>query len=74
MACFSFCRAADVIDMRVRDDDGFDAQRVAREDLQDLGNVVAGIDNDGFARLLVAENGAVALQHSDRQNFVNHGR
>jgi hypothetical protein len=66
--------AADVIDMCVRDDDGFDAQRVAPEDFQDLGDVVAGIDNDGCVRLLVAEDGAVALEHSDRQNFMNHGR
>ena len=65
-------RAADVIDVRVRDDDGFHAQPVPRENLEDLGDVVAGIDHDGLARLLVAEDRAVALQHANRQNLVNH--
>jgi len=38
----------------------------------DFVDIIAGIDHDGFARLLVSKNRAVALQHSDRQNLVDH--
>ena len=43
--------------------------------VQHFGNVrdiIARIDDDGLAGLLVAENRAVALQHADRKNLVNH--
>jgi hypothetical protein len=36
------------------------------------GQVVARIDHQGVARLLVAENGAVALQHAHRQDLMHH--
>src|SRR5579883_29572 len=65
-------RAADVIDMRVGDHDGFDGEAVPGEDFEDERDFVAGIDHDSFARGFVAENGAVAGQHADGQNFVNH--
>jgi len=35
-------------------------------------DLVARIDYDGFSRLLVSENRAVALQQTHRKNFVNH--
>ena len=34
--------------------------------------VSAGVNDDGFARVLVAENGAVAAQHADGKCFTNH--
>jgi hypothetical protein len=45
---------------------------MARDDLEDAGDFVAGVDDDGLARLLVAEDGAIALQHSHRKHFVDH--
>ena len=42
------------------------------QNLENALDLVAGVDHHGFARLLVAEDGAVALQQADRQNFVNH--
>ena len=65
-------RAADVVDVRVRDHDGFHVQAVARHDALDLLQVVARIDHQGVAGLLVAENGAVALQHAHRQDLMHH--
>jgi hypothetical protein len=65
-------RAADVVDVRVRDHDGFHVQAVARQDALDLRQVVARIDHQRVARLLVAENGAVALQHAHRQDLMHH--
>jgi hypothetical protein len=35
--------------------------------------LVAGIDDDGLARLLVAQNGAVALQRADGKGLDDHG-
>lgn len=69
---FEFLRAADVIDVGVGDDDGFDCQRVLTEDVEDPGDVVAGVDDHGFARLLIAEDGAIALERAHRQDLVDH--
>ena len=44
---------------------------MAMNDLQDSLGVIAGIDDQSFARFWVADNVAIALQHSDRQDFVN---
>ena len=38
-----------------------------------FGDVFAGVDDDRFARDLVAEDGAIAAQHSDWEGFKNHG-
>ena len=46
--------AADVIDMRVRADDGADFQIMLAENFQDAANFVAGIDDDGFMRGRIA--------------------
>jgi hypothetical protein len=67
-----FCRAADVVDVGVRDHNRLHLQGMAGEDRQDLVDVIARVDNDGFVRLLVAENRAVALQHAHGNDFVNH--
>ena len=65
-------RAADVIDMRMRDHDGFHMQAVPLEHGFDARQVVARIDHHRVARLLIAENRAVALQHAHRQDFMHH--
>jgi hypothetical protein len=40
----------------------------------DAGDIVAGIDHDGFACLFIAEDGAVALKGADGKGFENHLR
>ena len=66
--------AADVIDVGVGDDDGGDAHLVAVQDLLDFDKVVSGVDDHGFARRFVAEDGTIALQHPHGQNLVDHHR
>ncbi len=65
--------SGDVIDVSVGDDDLLDGELVLIEDADDAGDVVAGIDHDGFAGDLVAEDGAVALERADDEDFVDHG-
>ena len=60
-----------MIDMAVSNDDGFDFELVLIQDFSDFGNFVARIDNDRFARLFVAEDGAVAAELADGQNEVD---
>ena len=64
--------SGDVIDMRVGDEDLLDGEFVAGKDGEDAGDVVAGIDDDGFVRRFIAQDGAVALQHADGEDFVDH--
>jgi hypothetical protein len=59
-------RAGDVIDMAVRNDNGFDLKPVTVENGGDFGDVVPGIDHNRFERFLVAEDRAIALQQTDR--------
>jgi len=63
---------AEVVDVGVGDDDLFEGELVAGEGGDDAGDVVAGIDDDGLACDIIPENRAVALQHSDGQNLVDH--
>jgi len=65
--------SGDVVDVGVGDDDLFDGERVFGEESEDAGDVVAGVDDDGFAGGLVAEDGAVALEGADGEDFVDHG-
>ena len=39
----------------------------------DAADLVAGIDDDGFAGFLVAQDGAVALQRADGKGLEDHG-
>jgi len=63
--------SSDVIDMCVRDNDCGYAQLVATDDIEDPLGVVAGIDYQSLARSWVADNMTIALQHSDRKDFVD---
>jgi aminomethyltransferase len=65
-------RAADVIDVRVRDHNGLHREIVFAQTLLDLRDVVSRIDNNGFASRFVAKNRTVALKHADGQNNVDH--
>ena len=60
--------AADVIDMRVRDDDGLHAQVMLLENRRDPPDFVARIDDDGVAACFIAEDRTIALQRADGQD------
>jgi hypothetical protein len=62
-----------MVDVGVGDDDLFDLQVVLADEGENILNVVAGVDHHGFVSSLVANNGAVALQRADGENFVDHG-
>jgi hypothetical protein len=68
-----FHGSADVVDVSVGDDDVFDLQVVLTDESENVLNVVPRIDDHGFAGALVADDGAVALQGSDWEDFVDHG-
>ena len=70
---FEAVGAGDVVDVGVGDDDLLDGEGVPGEKGEDAGEVVAGIDDDGFAGGLVAEDGAVALEGADGRGFEDHG-
>ena len=61
----------DVIDVRVRDYDRANLQVMALNDLQDSFGVVARIDHDSVARVRVADNVAIALQHANGKDLMN---
>ena len=65
-------RTARMIDVRVRDDDGFDLQSMLVEHSLNVRQIVAGIDHDRFLGYFITEDRAIALQHSNRQYLVNH--
>jgi hypothetical protein len=56
----------------VSDDDLFYFQLVLADDGEDVFNVVARIDDHGFVRGLIADDGAITLQRPDGQYLVNH--
>jgi hypothetical protein len=58
--------------MGVGDDDLPDGEAVLFESGHNAGDVAAGIDHDGLARDLVTEDGAVALERADDEDFVDH--
>ena len=68
----NFCGAADVIDVGVGDHDRFHLELVPGKDFAASVDIVAGVHHHGLARGFVAEDGAIALQHSYRQNLVDH--
>jgi hypothetical protein len=64
--------SADVVDVAVGDDDLLEGEAVFVEKGENLGDIVARVDDHGFAGGLVAENGAVALQRPNRKGFEDH--
>lgn len=65
-----FLQAADVVNVSVGADDGFDGEFMAAEQIHDAVNFVAGIENNGFTRNGIADDGAVALQQPDGNGEV----
>ena len=71
---FQFLEAADVVYVRVRSDDVFGSKVVFLQACKNRVYVIAGINDDGFARLFGAKNRAVALQEANGKSFDNHGQ
>jgi len=67
-----FHGAAHVVDVRVGDYDLLYLQVVLSNQRENALDFIAGIDDHGFARGLVPNNGAVALQRADGKDFVDH--
>jgi hypothetical protein len=57
----------------VGDDDLFDLKKMLFDEVENVFDVVAGVDHHPFAGGLVPNNRAVALQWPDRKDFVDHG-
>ena len=64
--------SGNVVDVGVGDDDLFDGEAVGGEDGHNAGDVIAGVDDDGFVGVLVAQDGTVALQRTDWEDLVDH--
>jgi hypothetical protein len=64
-------QTADVIDVGVSTDYGFDGKLVAAKKVEDAVDFVPGIDNESFASDGVADDRAIALQHADGDGDVN---
>jgi hypothetical protein len=64
--------AGDVVDMSVGNHNLLEGELVAGERRDDAIDVVAGVDDDGFAGGLVPEDRAVALEGADYEDFVDH--
>ena len=69
---FEAVGSGDVIDVGVGDEDLFDGELVPGKEEKDAGDVVAGVDKDRFAGVLIAEDGAVALKRTYRDGFKDH--
>src|SRR6185437_12500372 len=65
---FELLCSRDMVDVRVGDDDLLDGELVLVQRGEDLRNIGSWIDDDGFARGLIAKDGAVALELPDGKN------
>jgi len=70
---FKFDSSADVIDVGVSDEDLLEGEAEGGEAAMDAGDLIAGVDDDGFAGFFVGQYGAVALQWADGKGLENHG-
>src|SRR5688572_25507708 len=59
--------SADMINMSMRANDLFQGESMLLETGKDDVRVIPGIDDNRFSRLLIAQNGAVACQHTDSE-------
>jgi hypothetical protein len=70
---FEAVGSGDVVDVGVGDEDLFDGEGVLVEKSENARDVVAGVDDDGFACDFVTEDRAVALEGADGEGFEDHG-
>src|SRR5690348_10630222 len=67
-----FLDAPHMIDVGVGGDDVLCTQVVPGEDCLYALNVIAGVDDHSLSRGFVAHNRAIALEHSNWDDFVDH--
>jgi len=66
--------AANVINVGVGADDDFDGELVAAEKAKDALDLIAGVDDDGFAGLGIADDQTIALEQAHGQLDIDHLR
>lgn len=66
--------AADMVDMRVGADNGLDLKLVAAKQAEDSFHFITWVDDDGFQCSRITDDGAVALEHADRDLEIDHLR
>lgn len=64
--------SADMVDVSVGDHDLLDLQIVLLDQSLDVFDVIAGVDDHGFAGGVVADDGTIALERADGEDFVDH--
>jgi hypothetical protein len=74
MSSPQFHRSANMIYMRVCNDDLLDLELMLIDDGENLFDFIAGIDNHALVRALVTNDGAVALQRANRNDDVDHSK
>jgi hypothetical protein len=62
--------AADVVDMRMGDDDLLQSELAPGEPGEDIGDLVAGVDDDRFPGLQIGEQGAIAAERADGEGLT----
>src|SRR3954469_15125518 len=60
-----------MIDMRVSHDNLLELELVLVEKRKNAFDLIARIDNQSFPRTFIADNGAIAAEHSDRKYLMN---
>ncbi len=58
--------------MSMSDNDLAQGQAVLLQPGEDFRDVISGIDDHGFVRNLVAQDGAIAVQRTDGKGFKDH--
>src|SRR5512146_2504036 len=61
-------RCTDVVDVGVGNQDLLERKTLFSKPLVDAADIVTGVDHDGLARLLIAQNCAVTLQKTNRKS------
>ena len=64
--------AAYVVDMGMSDDDLAQGETMLLQPGEDFGDVVTGIDNQGFVRDFVPQDGAIAMERTDGKALNDH--
>ncbi len=59
--------------MGMSDDDLSHGETMLLQPGEDFGDVVSGIDDDGFMRDFVPEDGAIAMERTDGKALKDHG-
>ena len=62
-----------MINVSVGDDDLLNLETVFFDEVENVFDIIAGINHHRFARSFVPDDRAVTLQRPDRKDFVNHG-